>query len=179
MASEVDDANRCQGSALAGVSLFEGLSPQELDAIARRGVLRTLRSNTAFIQKGEEASSLYLILSGRVRVYADRREGEHRVLDVLGPGAHLGELARWGDSVRTASAITLEDSTFLVLSRRAFLECLAENPQLALNLDATRFIQTLESHVGSGAAQRYRAWSTFRRNGLPLILRIGGCTGTG
>ena len=48
-----------------------------------------------------------------------------------------------------------------------------------MNLDATRLVRTIESHLGSAAAQRYRAWSIFRRSGLPLVLLIGGCTGTG
>ncbi|MEA3274196.1 MAG: hypothetical protein U9Q81_02650 [Pseudomonadota bacterium] len=51
---------KCEGSSLAGIRLFAGLSAQELDAIAGRGTMRTLPGNTVFIQKGEESSSLYL-----------------------------------------------------------------------------------------------------------------------
>jgi 2-phosphoglycerate kinase len=169
----------CEGSSLRGFRLFAGLSGQELDAIARRGAMQRMSRNTVFIQKGEVSSRLYLILSGTVKVYTSSPDGEEKVLNVQGPGEHLGELALLGDSVRTASAVTLEDSTFLVFSRRAFMECLGENPQIALNLDHPRLVRTMESDLGSAAAERYRAWSTFRRSGVPLILLIGGCTGTG
>ena len=171
--------NRCEGSSIAGIRLFSGLSTQELNAIASRGTLRTLRANTVFIHQGEESTSLYLIVSGKVKLYRGGARGEEQMLNVQGPGEHLGELALLGDSVRTASAETLEDSTFLVLSRRAFLECLGENPQIALNLDDTRLVRTMESDLGRATAERYRAWSTFRRSATPLILLIGGCTGTG
>jgi 2-phosphoglycerate kinase len=178
-ATGVAQANGCKGSVLRGIDLFAGLSTQDLDAIANRGALRALRSNTVFIQQGEESSTLYLILSGKVEVYTIGAEGEAAVLRVQGPGEHLGELALLGDSTRTACARTLEDSRFLVLSRRAFMECLRENPQIACNLDDTRLVRLMESNLGDAAADRYRAWSTFRRSGLPLILLIGGCTGTG
>ncbi len=171
--------DRCEGSSVAGIRLFAGLSAQELNAIASRGTKRTLGANTVFIHEGEESASLYLNLSGRVKVYNSGDGGEEKVLNVQGPGEHLGELALLGDSVRTASAVTLEDSTFLVLSRRAFLECLGENPQIALNLDDTQLVRTMESDLGRVATERYRAWSIFRRSGTPLILLIGGCTGTG
>ena len=168
-----------EGSLLENVRLFSGLSAQELDVIARRGVRRTLRKNTLFIEKGDEASKLYVILSGKVKVYLTGARGEERVLNIQGPGDHLGELALMGDSVRTASAMTLEDSTFLVLSRRAFAECLYSNPQIALNLENSLVVRGIEADLGSKAAERYRVWSTFRRRGLPLIILIGGCTGTG
>jgi len=171
--------SRCDGNCLAGVHLFQGLSPQELDAIAHRGTTRTLRANTLFIHEGEESSQLYLILSGEVKVYRSDARGREEALSRLGPGEHLGELALLGDSVRTASAMTLENTRFLVLSRRAFLESLGEHPQIALNLDDTRLVRTMTSVLGSTAAERYQAWSSFRRSGLPLVLLIGGCTGTG
>ncbi len=171
--------NGFEGISLAEVRLFAGLSSQALEVIASRGATRTLQKDTVFIHKGEQSSSLYLILSGKVKVYNRGAEGEEEVLDIQGPGEHLGELALLGDSVRTASAVTLEDSTLMVLSRRAFLACLSENPEIALNLNDTRLVGIMESDLGMHAAQRYRAWSTFRRSGLPMIVLIGGCTGTG
>ncbi|MEA3411492.1 MAG: cyclic nucleotide-binding domain-containing protein [Pseudomonadota bacterium] len=173
------EKNPCEGNLLSGIDLFAGLSAQELDAVATRGVTRTLRGSTVFIQEGEEASSLYLVLAGKVKVYTGGTGGEENVLNIKGPGEHLGELALMGDSVRTASAMTLEDSRFLVLSRRGFMECLDECPQIALNLDDDQLVRTTESDLGMDAAKRYLAWSTFRRSGTPLILLIGGCTGTG
>ncbi len=171
--------NKCKGTSLRGVRLFSGLSAQELDAIADRGALRTLRGGNVFIQEGEESSTLYLILSGKVQVYTIDSAGGEEMLRLLDPGEHLGELALLGDSTRTACAKTVENSRFLVLSRRAFMECLRDNPQIACNLDEARLVRLMESDLGGAAAERYRAWSTFRRSGLPLILLIGGCTGTG
>lgn len=53
------------------------------------------------------------------------------------PETTWGEIALLTDAVRTASAATLEDTALLVLSRRAFVECLSDYPQIALNLDTS------------------------------------------
>ncbi len=164
---------------LKKVRLFAGLSTHELETVASRGTLRKLSKNTVFIEHGDASSSLYLILSGNIKVYLLDVEGHEQVLELRGSGDHLGELALLKDSVRTASAATLEDTDFLVLSRRAFVECLSDCPQIALNLDDSLERQILSLEDDKESATHYRAWSRFRHSGLPLIVLIGGCTGTG
>lgn len=164
---------------LQDTRLFAGLPPHELDAIASSGIGQTLPANTVFIRQGESSSSVFIILSGRSKVYLADRQGGHKVLGQRGPGEHVGEVAMLGDSVRTASVATLEESRFLVLSRRSFMQCLARNPQIGLNLEEAYVLRSMNSEVGQKASQRYRAWSAFRRSGLPLILLIGGCAGSG
>ena len=83
------------------------------------------------------------------------------------------------DAVRTASAATLEDSHVLVLPRRKFVECLSKCPQIALNLDHSLEERAVSPDIGVEVAAQYRAWSRFRHSGLPMIVLVGGCTGTG
>ena len=164
---------------LKGVRLFAGLSPREMEAIAARGTVRHLRENTVFIERDDPSSSLYLILSGRVKVYLLDGAGNEQLLGVRGAGEHLGELSLLTDGVRTASVATLEDTDLLVLSRRGFVECLSDCPQMALNLDDSLEQRALSPDIGEKVAAEYRAWSRFRHSGLPLVILVGGCTGTG
>jgi len=164
---------------LRNLDLFAGLPDQAIRAILHRGVIRNLKKNSVFIEKDDESSTLHLILSGSVKVYVGDGAGGEKVLGVLGPGQHLGELALLADSVRTASAVTLEDSSFLVLSRRVFLDVLSENTQIALNLDHGLADLTHAFDDEQPDIMQYRGWSAFRRSGLPLVILIGGCTGTG
>ncbi len=119
---------------LAEIPLFDGLAPEELAAIAEHAVKRAYRKNTVIMELGDEANTLYLLLEGRVKTYVADDKGKEIVLNELGPGAQLGELALVGDIPRTASVMTIEDSLFLVLTKRSFLQCLAEQPSIALNL---------------------------------------------
>ncbi len=164
---------------LKRVRLFAGLSTKALEIITSRGTIRSFRQNTVFIERGDTSTALYLILSGKIKVYLLDGQGKEQVLRLQGQGEHLGELALLTDAVRTASAVTLEDSDFLILSRREFIECLSECPQIALNLDHSMDQLTLSPCIGEEAVAQYRAWSRFRRSGLPMIILVGGCTGTG
>lgn len=171
--------NSTDFSRLRGARLFTGLSLQELEAIAARGTVRHLRKNTVFIERDDASSSLYLILSGKVKVYLQDSQRNEQLLGLRGPGEHLGELSLLTDGVRTASAATLEDTDLLVLSRRGFVECLSDCPQIALNLDDSLEERAFAPDIGEKVAAEYRAWSRFRHSGLPLVILVGGCTGTG
>jgi CRP/FNR family cyclic AMP-dependent transcriptional regulator len=119
---------------LGNVPLFQGLCEEELNTIQLHAVPKTYRKNTVIIEKGDESTSLYILLDGKVKVYVSDDQGKEIILNTQGPGEYLGELALLGESPRTASVMTLEDSRFLVITKRAFLECLSNNPNIALNL---------------------------------------------
>ncbi len=121
-------------SLLDNVPLFSGLSPQELTTIESHGVVRQYRKNTIIIHKGDETDSLYLILSGKVKVFVADETGKEIILNTQETGEHVGELALVRQSPRTSSVMTLEDSRFLVLSKAAFQECLSRHPTIAFNL---------------------------------------------
>ena len=55
--------------------LFTGISTRELENIAAQGTVRNLRRNTVFIERGDSSASLYVILSGRVKVYTLNDQG--------------------------------------------------------------------------------------------------------
>jgi CRP/FNR family cyclic AMP-dependent transcriptional regulator len=120
---------------LEHVSLFSNLSQDELTTLESHSNLKSYRKNTVIIEKGDESSSLYALISGKVRVYVADDEGKEVVLSVLeAPGAHFGELALVGETERTASVMTMADSRMLVISKQDFMNCLAGNPEIALTL---------------------------------------------
>ena len=104
-----------------------------LGAIAARGGLRRYPANAVLINEGDEADSLYIILSGRVKVYAASESGKQVILSQHGPGEYLGELALDGGA-RSASVMTLEPSTFAVVTRASLQEFIAVHPEFAQHL---------------------------------------------
>ena len=119
---------------LGNIPLFSGLSDEDRCTIERHAVPKSYRKNTVLIEKGDETTSLYVVVSGKVKVYVADDTGKEIVLNTQESGEHFGELALLGDTRRTASVMTVEDSKFLVITKKAFLECLAAHPNIALNL---------------------------------------------
>jgi CRP/FNR family cyclic AMP-dependent transcriptional regulator len=127
---------------LEKVPLFEGLTPEELTTIEQHTVKKPYRKNTVLIERGDEANTLFVLTEGKVKTYIADEEGREIVLNELGPGAHLGELALLADIPRTASVMTTEDSSFLVLTKRSFMQCLSDHPSIAFNLIRSLVMRT-------------------------------------
>jgi CRP/FNR family cyclic AMP-dependent transcriptional regulator len=118
---------------LQRVSLFAGLSGPEIAALADAAVVRTFPKNTIVVTEGERSDSLYVILSGRVKVFVADENGKELVLNVEGPGEYFGELAL-DEGPRTASVGTLEPCKLAVIPNEALRAFLAARPETALQL---------------------------------------------
>jgi CRP/FNR family cyclic AMP-dependent transcriptional regulator len=122
-----------------------------LREIAARGSTRKFAANTVIITENDVADSLYIILSGRVKVYAGNEAGKEVIINTLGPGEYLGEVTLDG-GVRSASVMTLEPTTCSVVSGANLREFVAAHPDFASHLilklirsvrDATESVKSL------------------------------------
>lgn len=119
------------------VPLFAHLTDGELQALATDLVPLTFRQHETILRQGDRGEMLYLIQSGRVRIYALGEEGQEISLRLMGPGEVFGELALIDELPRSASAVAMEDTVVLTLPRDAYLNHLKRCPQLALNVMRT------------------------------------------
>lgn len=136
---------------LEEIPIFSELPNEYLEAISSHAITKTVPKNTIVISEGDESSSLYVILNGKVKVYLSEEKGREVILDILGPGEFFGELAMMDSGRRSASVMTMEPSQFLIISREDFRACLSGNPKVAL-----RLLQVM--------AKRLRATSETVRN---------------
>jgi CRP/FNR family cyclic AMP-dependent transcriptional regulator len=109
------------------------LAEATLRAIAAGGVVRSYPRNTVLINEGDEGDSLYIVLAGRLKVYASNAAGREVVIDFHGPGEYVGEMSLDG-APRSASVVTVEPSTCAVVSRAQFREFILAHPDFALHL---------------------------------------------
>src|SRR5438445_4478231 len=92
-----------------------------LRAIADRGQVRRYCKNTVIINEGDVGDSLYIILSGKVRVYSTDTQGKEVVIDTHVPGEYVGEMAL-DAGLRSASVVTMEPCVCSVVTRKVFTE---------------------------------------------------------
>jgi CRP/FNR family transcriptional regulator, cyclic AMP receptor protein len=103
--------------------------------LASLGRLRSYPKNTVFITEGDSSDSVFVILSGKSKVFISDSEGHEMILDVQGAGEYVGEMALDGKP-RSASVMTLEPSTFAVVAREPIREAIRQNPDFALDMIA-------------------------------------------
>jgi CRP/FNR family transcriptional regulator, cyclic AMP receptor protein len=118
---------------LKAVPLFAELPEPEIATLAQGAIVRTFPKNTIVVTEGERSDSLYVILSGRVKVFVSDEDGRDLVLNVVGAGEYFGELAL-DEGPRSASVATLEPSKMAVIPNETLKAFLASHPGAALPL---------------------------------------------
>jgi CRP/FNR family cyclic AMP-dependent transcriptional regulator len=101
--------------------------------LASLGRVRSYPRHTVFITEGDSSDSVFVILSGKVKIFISDTEGHEMILDTHGPGEYVGEMALDGKP-RSASVMTLEPSTFSVVQREPLLEAIRKKPDFALEI---------------------------------------------
>jgi CRP/FNR family transcriptional regulator, cyclic AMP receptor protein len=108
--------------------------PDDLLAqFARRGGTRAFAAQTVLLHEGDTSQSVYIVLDGRVKVFASNEEGRAIVLAELGAGEYFGELSIDGEP-RSASVMTLEPTRCCIVQRAEWGAFLAEHPPFAAHL---------------------------------------------
>jgi CRP/FNR family cyclic AMP-dependent transcriptional regulator len=112
---------------------FAPLREETLRAIAETGVVRQFPKQTVLIHDGDVGDALYILLAGRVKVYASNAAGREVVIDFHGPGECVGEMSLDG-STRSASVMTVEPTTCAIVNRAHFREFILAHPDFAMYL---------------------------------------------
>jgi CRP/FNR family transcriptional regulator, cyclic AMP receptor protein len=128
--------------------LFSGLPENELRDIASKAVTRTYARNAVVIRQGNLTGSLYVILSGKVKVCLGDESGKELILDIKGAGAYFGEMAI-DDGPRSATVVTLEQARFAVISKSDFAHILHDHPDISLHVikDLVHLVRGLNKSV--------------------------------
>ena len=82
--------------------LFGALPSDILEELRGRTELHKFRRGEVVCSRGEIATELYIVFSGRVAIAARATDGRESVVAVLGPGALFGELPLFDDGMRSA-----------------------------------------------------------------------------
>lgn len=154
------------------------MAPDVLAAIAASGGVKRYPAHAVIINEGEVADSLYILLSGRVKVYAANEAGKEVVINTHGAGEYVGEVALDG-GVRSASVMTLEPTTCSVVTGASLRGFIASHPDFALHLIHNliwRLRQSTENVKGLALHDVYgRITQLLRRLATPegdaLVLR--------
>ena len=137
------------------VEIFDGLSQQELEALSASTVIRSYPKNTVIINENDHADSLYIIESGRVKVYCSDKNGKEFIMNTLIAEDYFGELALLDDDKRSASVRTMEKSSFCIIYKEDFNKVLEQHPNIARTLirNLTRRVRKLTKDVKALALQ--------------------------
>jgi CRP/FNR family transcriptional regulator, cyclic AMP receptor protein len=109
------------------------LDSSVLRAISEKGVSRSFPKNMVLVHEGDVSDTLFIILSGAVRVYTKTDSGKSFDLVTLGPGEYFGKLALDGRP-RAASVVTTAPTTCTIVAGRTLREFIVTHPDFGTHL---------------------------------------------
>ena len=113
---------------------FEGLTPNEQEALARRLERKNFRPGETLLREGDAAGDLYVIISGNADIVMTGPDGRETYINRVGPGTTLGEMSLLTGRPVSATVRATSDLSVLVLTREDFNRGAVEYPQLYKNL---------------------------------------------
>ena len=81
-------------------------------------------------QEGDQCDALYVVQTGYVRVVSIQSSGKEIEIAVAGPGEVFGITSLFGDSPRSASALSFGQSSVLKLERGRIMKAINSDPSL-------------------------------------------------
>lgn len=111
-----------------------GLGARVGERLGRNRASHVFRRGQPVFYAGAPAHALFVIRSGRVKVYRQSVGGEEQVLRLLGPGELIGYRPLLAEELYGASAEAVEDSAICVIPAETVRQLLREVPELALDL---------------------------------------------
>jgi CRP/FNR family transcriptional regulator, cyclic AMP receptor protein len=131
-------------------NLLAGLPDGDRQRVLESARRRRFDKGEVLFHEGDSGTSLYLLESGRVAVRITTPAGVSATLTVVAPGEAFGEMALLHrSSIRTATAVALEEVTTLLLERQVFVRLCVEHPRverLLVGVLAAR-VERLSGHL--------------------------------
>ncbi|MFU8769772.1 MAG: Crp/Fnr family transcriptional regulator [Desulfotignum sp.] len=119
---------------LKTISLFSGLSDDQLDTLARIAIRLDFNRGEMIFQEGDNGNGIYIVETGKIKVFKLSLDGKEQILHIYGPGHTFGEVPVFQGKSFPASAMALEPSGIIFLPRERFVALIATTPALGMNM---------------------------------------------
>jgi len=133
-------------SLVAGMPLFAGVSPADLDALLLEARSARYEKNASVFTQGEAARSFFLLLHGHVRAAKTTPAGQQIVVRYVTPGETFGVAVAIGLSHYPATATAVDESVALAWPSAAWPRLVERHPALGANTLQVVGARLQESH---------------------------------
>jgi len=154
--------------------LFASLTEKELQALAARTIRRRFQRGELLFGEGDPCTGLFLVASGKIRIFKLSPSGREQVLAIEGPGSSFAELPVFDGGNYPAAASASEDAEVLFVSRKDFQNFCREHPEVGLKVIAVvgsrlrRLVGIIED----------LSFTTVRQRLITLILQLAQASGS-
>lgn len=157
---------------------FKELSEEALAAVAAKATVCKYHAGDAMMRKGDPADSFFVILNGHLKIVTTDAKGDEIIINKVGPGESIGELALVDQRPRSAGVVALDEVEALELTKDAFFELLNKRLDVSLGIlrgfsNRLRFSTTYIEKVIDWSQKTAEGDYSFLEQTQPLNNRAG------
>ncbi|MBT8346175.1 MAG: Crp/Fnr family transcriptional regulator [Desulfofustis sp.] len=119
---------------IESTALFEGLSIEEVKAVATLVYEKKFGKGETIFFEGDEANGFYLVSGGQIKVFKMNPMGKEHILHIFGPGEPVGEVPVFSGQPFPATAEAIINTITYFFPRKDFVALIEKNPSIALNM---------------------------------------------
>lgn len=119
---------------LARAGLFQGVAPEAAQALAETLTYSEYTRGEAVFTEGEQGDTLFIVLSGKVKIGRRAADGRENMLSVMGPSDMFGELSLFDPGPRTATATVVTDARLASLAHSSLRPWIKDRPEISEQL---------------------------------------------
>jgi len=120
--------------ALSDSQLFGGLSESHIKEIRQISVERNFDKGEMIFFDGDAGNGFYLVIDGTVKVYKVSPEGKEQIFHIVTKGGSIGAVPVFSGKSFPANAKAISKSHLLFFPRTEFINLIANNPSLTMNI---------------------------------------------
>jgi uncharacterized membrane protein len=124
----------CKPEVLRNVPLFALLDDEEAAVLAGQVELKTFAARERVYKIGDSGAQAYVVISGKVRVFAVDEDQQEVIIDEPAEGQFFGFASMLEQTPHQTNAVVLEESVFLEVSRDDIAVLLARKPMAGMDL---------------------------------------------
>ncbi len=107
---------------LAQSALFRDISRESIESTVSQAEYKVVTENSVIFNQGEEADTFFVVISGKIKIYRTSTDDRESFIGYLSAGEGFGEVSLLTGEPHSASAVAVEATSLLVLSKKDFDE---------------------------------------------------------
>lgn len=134
---------------ISHVPIFDSLTDSEKVEVAHIASSRSFLRGETIYQAGNESGTLYVLYTGKVKLFRLSVSGKEQFSRIIGPGDFMGELSLFSSLPLTDYAQALENCVMCVLKGAQLKEIMAKHPSIAFKImdELSRRLASAESRI--------------------------------
>lgn len=116
------------------VPLLADLNQEEIEKISEGVVFTDYKKGEYIFRTGDKADKLYIVVSGKMKIYNYLSDGREQILYIYSPGDFVGAFNLLKEDEFKYNAEALEDTTISTLSKNKFNDIILKNPEITLKV---------------------------------------------